>query len=439
MSNFLIYSILVISYIIPFTKNFFPFIKFLDDIFLVIAILHLLFSRGLPTRLRLFDFFIVFFILLSIFSMALNGSPISNLFIHFKYFLFPLAFYYLIISCNSLNIRRLKTLISIIILIQIPIIIYQIIRQFAVTGYMHPDTASGTFSSTNVLSYVFLPFIFYQCSVLLRDSSMRFSELIKTSVILSIFIIGYGLFAILVFPYLFLLYNFKPISRRILSKSINRSFMIIFTITSLSLIIGFLANITYGSGLTKKFHSFFDLYTFDYLYDRVTRSEFSVSEGSARNLWYGITLEKLNQNAYSPFIGMGPGVYASLTGFTLMPPQTLEIYNILNQDAFGVDKGVDSQIIPIWGELGHVGLLLFIIFLTYCIFRYHKLSKLIIDHNGKIIALTASASALYMLLGFYVNHFWEIQNLAITIFLFFGVADRIRLNEIARRAKLQTR
>ena len=120
---------------------------------------------------------------------------------------------------------------------------------------------------------------------------------------------------------------------------------------------------------------------------------------------------------------MGPGMYASYVAFNELPPPAESIYNIFGQIEYGVDPGVDSQIIPIWGELGYIGIALFFILFIRLARRYYRIFKRSEDIYSKGLALTASLGSVFVLLGMYVNHIIETQPLMFLYFLFAGLAE----------------
>jgi hypothetical protein len=167
----------------------------------------------------------------------------------------------------------------------------------------------------------------------------------------------------------------------------------------------------------------FFLFNPNYLVEQFTIREYNVSSGSARNLWYPVTKDRLEKYSFSPLIGIGPGMYSSYAANQLNTSINQSIYNIFGQRTLGLDTVVDSQIIPLWGELGYIGISIFVLFFIYAGIHYYKLSKILVNIESKALSITASASCIYIIFGFYINHILEEPPTAFPVFLFMGLTE----------------
>ena len=96
------------------------------------------------------------------------------------------------------------------------------------------------------------------------------------------------------------------------------------------------------------------------IYHQLTKQEFTISSGSQRLLYYPLTYKILSDQGLIHFLfGLGPGMYGSDAGMRLNTPWSEYLGNVFGQLDAGFDPYVSSQIIPIWGELGIIGLFVF--------------------------------------------------------------------------------
>ncbi len=192
----------------------------------------------------------------------------------------------------------------------------------------------------------------------------------------------------------------------------------------LALLIVFYFIITQQTFISSDTRKVYDYYNPTMLIQRFTQTENDVASGSARNLWYPVTARLLESKAYSPLTGFGLGMYASNTAMLLMPSTNLLIYNYFNQEQMGLDAAVDSQIIPIWGEMGYIGLILVYALFFVILFRMIQIYRRSKEAYLKALSSTAIAYTIFFMIGFYVHHLLESQTTSVLLFLFIGVAEK---------------
>ncbi len=92
-----------------------------------------------------------------------------------------------------------------------------------------------------------------------------------------------------------------------------------------------------------------------------------------------------------------------------MTPFTRILANYWGQVDLGFDPGVSSEIIPIWGELGFVGIIFFLL-LLFKIFKFAiKSYKLFDDDLIRSLSAGLIAGSLLMIVGSFFAQVFEIQ------------------------------
>ena len=363
-------------------------------------------------------------------SAIANKVPLANFLLGAKGYLLYIAFYY-VIKIFVQTKEQVNTLLRTLVFCAVIQTLFNFPQMITAIseGVMSDDLVHGTFgnSGANAMSYSLFFMFFY----LLTELLMRVN---KETIIISIitgfnFIIGFGKAAFGMFPVIFIFINRQYLIK---GKYFKRGIVLL----CLFILLLSIFSMMNGSKYEYKQGTIFEIFNFSFLYDHFTQSEMNVYNGSARNLWYKVTLNRLNVFSASPMIGMGPGMYASYAAFNLMPPQNMSIYNIFHQIELGMDAGVDSQIIPIWGELGYMGVMIFLLIFVIIYANLNNIYKKCKTIETQVLALTGMGGCIFMLLGFYINHFWEMQTICITFFVFLSLAERSF--EIERNIKLET-
>ena len=351
-------------------------------------------------------------------SGVLNRISFKVFILGIKGYLLYILFFYVIMLFVE-NKRQIKMIINALIFCSIIQILFTV-PQFlsgVLNSVSNDDMVYGTFgkSGANIMSYSLFFIFFYLTTYLLLMPNKR---IIIYSIITGFnFILGFGMTAIGMFPFIFTFINRK------IFKYKNTFKRLVIAICIFILIFGMFRIVNNPDNRNQR-QGIYSVFNYKFLYKHFTQSEMNVYSGSARNLWYPITYDRLNEYAVSPSIGMGPGMYASFTAFNLMPLTNLSIYNIFHQTELGLDPGVDSQIIPIWGELGNIGLLVFFSIFVMIYLNLKNIINKCSTIDTKILALTGLAGTIFMFFGFYIGHFWEIQTICLTFFTFLALADR---------------
>jgi O-antigen ligase len=86
-----------------------------------------------------------------------------------------------------------------------------------------------------------------------------------------------------------------------------------------------------------------------------------------------------------------------------------------------MDPDVDSQIIPIWGEFGYAGVIVFLGFIIFCFFYFYIEYRHARDMQLKAFSFVSMTGTVFLLFGFYVAHVWETQTVFGTLMMFYGL------------------
>lgn len=363
------------------------------------------------------DLFVIAFSILFFASGLLNRVPLINFLLSWKSYWIYVIFYYCLIN-SGLTIDEHKKLIKLLIFIfvlQLPIILVEFMVSFLTTGGFHDDFAHGTIGGANRISYsVFAPLIYVSYMVL---AERKRSYLPYLFILFLVLVIPMGEFAIASYAAITCFFFLKWM-RLSIRNTVNNLCLIIPVII-------FLSGFSLLKSSFSKHSKFASLNPIEWYYN-LTVKQNDVYSGAQRNLYFLLTYNHVNENSAHPLVGMGPGMYASYVAYQLMPETNLLVYDAFGQMEKGMDPGVDSQIIPIWGEFGYGGLLIFGVFLVSMAFYFYSSMRKFEDPGMQAVTHVSFACALFLLLGFYVNHLWEIQPVMMTVFFFWACFENMK-------------
>jgi hypothetical protein len=398
-----------VAYETPYQKYF----TFWDDIllliFIIVVIIKVLVNGKFKTTQ--FDKYIFLFLVISIISMILNHSPVlPSLYGIKNYLQYAIMFLCIInIELKEETIRKILNSIFLVFILQIPFVVYQIRKVLSINGTINVDDIFGTFPGANNLSYATLFPIF----LLIGKIDFRFkkiTDIVVFLILLFLLVIGQGRLGIFLFL-LVLIYIYK---KQILLKFSTKGFklMLIFLLFVVGIIIYFYVN---NKSINDMLRNFDILYQF-------SKAEFDVYSGSQRYLYYPLTWRILKDNGVLNLLfGLGPVMYGSYAGFKFMTPYTKYLSNVFGQLDKGFDPYVSSQIIPIWGEVGFLGLIVYFIIL-YKIFKFARFCfKNYDDPLIKSLSCGLIAGSFLMIIGSFFQQVFETQVLAYPYWLITGL------------------
>jgi hypothetical protein len=384
-----------------------------DELFILIFFISILLDKFRSQRLLFarspLDGAILAFFLTCILSFFLNLPPLRVGLEGIRNYFFYALVFFCIMNCR-MNKETLESTIHVIIgcfLLQIPVLGYQILQAFINHEPISPDLFQGTFPGANNLSYATLFPIFLFLG--LNDFKIKGARNILILLgLLVVLILGQGRLSILLFPIIII----GLFHKNIFTFRLSKTFLILILIFTVGIV-------SYFSLTSKKLMNDYNLW------DIFTRAEFNVHSGSARYLYYPLTWNLLDKSGTSTLLfGFGPGMYGSLASFKYSTPLSNLLSNAFGQRDCGLDPYVSSEIIPIWGELGFVGLLVFL-FLLWRFFTFaHSCYKLYSQPLIRSLACGLFASSSLMIIGSFFNPVYEVQVLAYPFWLIAGLLVR---------------
>jgi len=305
------------------------------------------------------------------------------------------------------DMERVVWTMIVCFLVQVPVIVGQAVAMVQSGGGLGPDSLRGTFAGANNLSYAAL----FPLFTFLGWREFRvttWGDRLVLCGLMAVLIAGQGRLAICLFVIVMLYMGIRRLSSgRIPLKFIGPPLVF----ASLLVLYFLLTNARF----VREYN----------LWRHFTESEFEVSGGSARYLYYPLTLQVLAAGeAKRLLFGLGPGMYGSFAGFMCMTPMTEYLANVFHQKELGVDPYVSSQIIPIWGEVGFVGLAVYFI-LLFKIHRY-AVSRWLGTRDRLVKGLAAGliAGSLLMIIGSFFNPVFEVQTSSYPYWLLLGLLVR---------------
>lgn len=377
-----------------------------DELLSMLALLFLLvFNRSKLSNIPKILFIPIFVIIPYIaFTAFLNDTSVINILMAYRaYFLyFPsmlLAYYYL----RQRYTQQLLRWFGIMILFEFGIIIFQAINNFLINRpIILGDAVPGTFSGANNLGYtlgmiflVYLILYIYRINILSRTWDVSVIIL----AFISIFLVeAKATLMLFVIIGVFLILSSRNIRFFILTNLHKIALLSLFSVAVFAGVYS-----SKGSFTNNNIVNVFKL-------TETLQHEQNIHSGSNRLLWFPLTKEHLDKFAVHPLLGIGPSTHSSQAAVTLESPIAMNyVINAFGQREIGLDGGVDSQIIPIFGEYGYLGLLLFYGMFAYILLYFWRQFKHYVSHEIQGPALAGFALTCYFILMSYANHIWEGQ------------------------------
>ena len=368
-----------------------------DEIMVLLLCLLVILNKFLNADLKFkgspFDKYIISLILVAIISIIINGAELMPAILGLKnYFLYILLFYAILnIKMEKRDIYLIIKIIIFCFLIQIPIIVLQILNTLNEGSKINVDSLYGSFPGANNLSYAALFVVFLYLGIKKFNLTGLYNKIIFFALV-TILILGQGRLAFLLFPITLFYLLIKNRYNLELRKFIRILVILVIMFILYAVII-----------------SVDTLKQID-IYYHFTEVEFDVYSGSQRFLYYPYVYKLLSSGGFKNlFFGLGVGQLGSYSAFKYMTPFTRILANLWGQVDLGFDPGVSSEIIPIWGELGFVGIIIYLL-LLFKIFGFAiKSYKLFDDDLIRSLSAGLIAGSLLMIVGSFFAQVFEIQ------------------------------
>jgi hypothetical protein len=389
-----------------------------DDLLIICLFIYLLFRKNpiISRRKSSYDMLFIILVSIGIISAFINQTPIVNFLLgmknYFLYFLFFYCIYWIKFSQEETeSILKSALTLFFIELVVAAFQLYSAIQSNSLTL----DSVFGTFNGANLFGYAIFALLYYALYQLYFNSRKEFT--IITVILVALLVLSSARLAMLLFPVIFIMLNIRKAIKTLNLKKILVVFLIV-------LVLPFIVNNTF----TLIDRNISNYYSWSFIQNHFLETENRVESGSARNLWYPLTEKMLTDYSPSPLIGFGPGMYASFAAMRMMPPTNKLIYDYFHQTSFGLDTEVDSQIIPIWGELGYIGIIFYYILLIFMLIRMVNANKKAKNPFLQAISSTAIAYCIFFIIGSYIYHILESQTTAILLILFIALTESQQKN-----------
>jgi len=329
-----------------------------------------------------------------------------------RIYLFYVLLFYCVVNLQITG-KTIKNVIAAMILaflFQIPIMAAQTIMLYKAGSPLAVDSLRGTLPGANNLSYatLFPLFLFLGLKGFRLKSLQDFFILLG---LVAVLIAGQGRLAIVLFVIILMsLWGKTLLAGRVPVKVIGIACVFV---------------ILLGSYFVFSKEKFLKNYN---LWKQFTKSEFTVRSGSARYIYYPLTYNWLKEDgAKRMMFGFGPGMYGSFAGFKHMTPMTKQLGTAFDQETYGLDPYVSSQIIPIWGELGFVGIVIYYLLLFKIYLFAAAARKGTDDPLTRAFSVCLIAGSFLMIIGSFFNPVFEVQTSSYPFWLLAGLLVRARM------------
>jgi len=141
------------------------------------------------------------------------------------------------------------------------------------------------------------------------------------------------------------------------------------------------------------------------------------SESSARLAYYPVTWEVLASEAASPWIGLGPGNYASGAGYLTNAPGLNLIRDVFGQWETDRETALNSQLLTSLGEFGILGVGSFFLMLALLLRRTLAVHAREGDPRSRVVLGAIAIGQGVFMIGTLVEPVWEDQVIALPFWL----------------------
>lgn len=148
-------------------------------------------------------------------------------------------------------------------------------------------------------------------------------------------------------------------------------------------------------------------------------------ESSARLAYYPVTWEVLATEAFSPWIGLGPGNYASGAGYLTNAPGLNLIRDVFGQWRTDRETALNSQLLTSLGEFGILGVATYFLMLVMLLRRTLIVHSRESDPRLRVILGAVAIGQGVFIVGTLVEPVWEDQVLAMPFWLVAALVTKL--------------
>ncbi len=358
---------------------------------------------------------LVSFVALGIISGALNGLPAENVALGIRGFVQPALYYVILIHVpyDATFQKKVARLIQMLVLLQCPLVIYQIMTWDESLLYAVEDAGFGTFGfgTANMMGWMLLAFLFH-FGTLWQSRQLRGSRAWSCMTLL---VITWALASARVT----FLFAGPLLAFTILKSRLSSYAKTLFFLGAIGLGVAgiFAAQKIFGSNLFPT-----DREGIEELFE----NQLDDKAGGGRIYYFLDTQEVARKHAPIPMIGLGPGGYSSYAGFTLEAPELKERLGHRLDDP---STGYAPDVTAVSGEFGLCGLALWYLVLIAVYRRNESTIRSIREPFWLAVARTVRILALIMLFAPLFTSAWQSPFLAGTFWVLGGLVERQRRHE----------
>jgi len=369
------------------------------------------------------DVYLLGFVLVGIFSAIVNRTPYVVAIWQLRALLQYAIIFYAIVLLHFKEsfLKKIIMTLVLIALFQIPVGVGQFIYGFDVNRYSYWDVTKGTMGSSgaNIVGiFLITPIVFVIALIICRRKKIRKLFVILLGLFIP-FVLCSSRFSYYILP-LIILFVFR---HKFFTKP---KFILQIVMIGLILIGGIFLYVREMQVGIKESLGIEQLY----------KDQLDIRRGSGRLLFYRPAINILHKYSFSPFIGLGPGMFSSSTGYRFEELSYARLIdNIFGQRKLGLDMYVDSQIIATGVEFGYIGLFIFVLL----ILQFYRIARKVFistpDPYWKAVAAAAMAADIVFITSSVVTNAWETHALSFWVWTLSGILLVIGRNDKTRLSR----
>ena len=352
------------------------------------------------------------FMAIGIISGWINQLPFNNVLLGLRGMVQPALFYVVFINTpfDEKLFRRIMKSMQALVLIQCPLVMYQVATFHEGLDYAIEDAGFGTFGfgTANMLGWLILTFVFH-FGFFAKAGQMtgRQTTAVFFFMIVTWFLNSARVTILLSGP----LFAFVMMKGKL--PKWKKGLFLGCSIIGGGMVL-MLAAMIFGDELFP---------TSKEGVEELWEAQATDKSGGGRIFYLLDTQEMAHRHAPFPYIGMGPGGYSSYAGFTLKAPL---LKKRLGHDIDKPTTGFAPDLIAVSGEYGLIGLAVWYWVLITIYRRNEENLKYIEDPYWFSIAKTMQVMCVIMFLAPAFSSVWQCQFLSGTYFILAGMTERYR-------------
>ena len=402
-------------------------VNWLDDVVAVgLGVLALTRTPRSSSLSRAWSLPLTVFVVVALTGAIANAVPPGRTVLGLRGVLIYLPVYYAVVQSNldRRDIKKILGAIFLIALVQLPLQLIEFALGVARVGFdfsILDDVAVGTFGPgmANAMGLFMIPFVCLGVGLWLVGRGRQW--LLYSIVFGACLVLSSGRAAMMMLPVFLIWMAALAVGWRKLASPRN-----LFSLITAGVVIVASADVYYrvtsGAGFLER------LSPAVLLQEQVAYSP----KAASRLAYYPITFQVLATEAASPWIGLGPGNYASGAGYLTNAPGLNLIRDVFGQWETGRETALNSQFLTSLGEFGILGVLAFYIMIGLLVRRTLTVYRSEQDQLMRVALVAIAIAQVVLIVGTLVEPVWEDQVLAFPFWL--GSALVTKLAESSSRS-----